>query len=293
MCRWCELVRRRSPRLAVFLSPLLEWASLRALRTNIQIDSGVPYMSDQSHLDQKYFIDHAIYNCPFCNRRHVTYDVIDHQIFHWSKNKICLVIFVRCNSCNYISMHLSFKEPLQKTTNPHQPLFNRFREGVDIDSMIFHSIPTSFFVLDERIPVVIRELISEAEGSLKMNFLTGASACARKAIYELTIKENATGADYEGKIKSLKAKFSAIDPDLFDVLAHIQDMTSDKIHEQSWNKWESPNLTLIIETLKVVLHEIYVVPMERKARSNEIQKLRQEVVAKKRPEKADPAKSEN
>lgn len=250
-------------------------------------------MSNQSHLDQKYFIDDKIYNCPFCNRRHVTYSVFDHQVFHWSKEKICIVIFVICNSCQKRSMHLSFKDPLVRSGTTQHPFTNNFHPNVDIDSMIFHSIPTSFFVLDERIPVVIRELISEAEGSLKMNFLTGASACARKAIYELTIKEEATGADYEGKIKSLKAKFSAIDPDLFDVLAHIQDMTSDKIHEQSWDKWESPNLTLIIETLKVVLHEIYVVPMERKARSTEIKKLRQEVAAKKNPEKADPTKSKN
>lgn len=246
-------------------------------------------MSDQSHLDQKYFIDHTIYNCPFCNRRHVTYTVFDHQVFHWSKNKHCVVIFVACRSCEKKSMHLSFTNPLQ--TNVHGQTKNEFANGIDIDAMIFHSIPTSFFVLDERIPVVIRELISEAEGSLKMNFLTGASACARKAIYELTIKEQATGDDYEGKIKSLKVKFPAIDPTLFDVLAHIQDMTSDKIHEQSWDKWESPNLTLIIETLKVVLHEIYVVPMERKARSNEIQKLRQEVGAKRKPEQSAPEKS--
>ena len=157
--------------------------------------------------------------------------------------------------------------------------------------MIFHSAPASFFVLDERIPVVIRELISEAEGCLKMNFLTGASACARKAIYELTIKEQATGADYEGRTKSLKIKFPAIEATLFDVLAHIQDMTSDKIHEQSWDKWESPNLTLIIETLKVVLHEIYVAPKERDARSLQIQKLREQVVAKNKPAKADTIQS--
>lgn len=32
-------------------------------------------MPDQSHLDLKYFIDDEIYNCAFCNRRHVSYTV--------------------------------------------------------------------------------------------------------------------------------------------------------------------------------------------------------------------------
>lgn len=41
-----------------------------------------------------------------------------------------------------------------------------------------------------------------------------------------------------------------VDETLSDVLGHIQDMTSDKVHEQSWPKWDSPSLTLIIETLR-------------------------------------------
>ncbi len=40
-----------------------------------------------------------------------------------------------------------------------------------------------------------------------MNFLTGASSCARKAIYELLVIERAEGADYETRRKSLKPKY--------------------------------------------------------------------------------------
>ena len=105
--------------------------------------------------------------------------------------------------------------------------------------------PTSFFTIDSRIPRIIRELITEAEGCLKMNFITGASACMRKAIYELLVKENAIGDDYTDRIRSLKQKYPDSD-ESFDVLSHIQDMTSDKIHEQSWDKWDSKNLKLII-----------------------------------------------
>lgn len=40
--------------------------------------------ADQSHLDLKYFIDPHIYNCPYCNRRHVSYSISHVSYFHWS-----------------------------------------------------------------------------------------------------------------------------------------------------------------------------------------------------------------
>ena len=42
---------------------------------------------DQSHLDQKYFIDSKIYNCPFCNRRHVRYFIVESFLFDWSSRE--------------------------------------------------------------------------------------------------------------------------------------------------------------------------------------------------------------
>lgn len=67
-------------------------------------------------------------------------------------------------------MHLTFKE-LQR------PGWGslRFNDDLDIDAGIFYSVPSSFFVVDSRIPAVIRELITEAAGSIKMNYMTGAS----------------------------------------------------------------------------------------------------------------------
>lgn len=229
-------------------------------------------MEDYSYLDKKYFIDHTVYNCPFCNRKHVPYALKEYFDFNWIDKKICYVILIRCSFCNHVSMHLSFREMTEKYTDGSYG--RRMRRDLDFDSVIFYSVPTSFFVLDDRIPAVIRELITEAEGCLKMNFLTGASACMRKAIYELLIVEKAEGNDYESRIKYLKKKYPDSDPSLFDILAHIQDMTSDKIHEQSWDKWDSKHLNLIIETLKTVLHDVYVLPKVKAERSNYIQQLR-------------------
>jgi len=173
-------------------------------------------------------------------------------------------------------MHLSYQLLVEGDSHGR----TTFKSGIDIDSLIFYSVPTSFFVVDPRIPGEIRELITEADGCLKMNYLTGASACTRKAIYELTVLEKAVGDDYESRIKSLKQKYPAIDSNLFDILAHIQGMTSDKIHEQSWPHWDSDNLKFLLETLKAVLYEIYVLPNEKAERFTKIQQLKQKVKAK-------------
>lgn len=231
---------------------------------------------DQSHLDAKYFIDDKIYNCPFCNRRNVHYKNLGYSGFNWSTSKICSIWRVKCTSCDYVSMHLTFEE-LQ---DPNWGSV-RFRSDIDLDSAFFYSVPTSFFVVDSRIPRVIRELITEAEGCVKMNFLTGASACTRKAIYELLLIEKAEGSNYEERIKSLKSRYPNIDSDLFDILSHIKDMTSDKVHEQSWDKWDSKHLLLFIETLKAILYELYVLPDEKRRRSISIKNLIPEVKGKK------------
>ncbi len=237
-------------------------------------------MSDMSYLDKKYFIDNHVYNCPFCNRNNVTYSFRSYNTFHWNNDKTCYIYFITCNSCHHVSMHLSFEDITnEKTRGSYTNL--AIIPGIDIDSKIFYSVPTSFFVLDERIPKILRELISESEGCLKMNFLTGASSCMRKAIYELLIIEKIEADNYEEKIKLLKKKYSDSDPSLFDILGHIQQMTSDKIHEQSWDKWDSKYLGLITETLKTVFYDIYVVPKVKKERSNFIQQLHQKVLGNK------------
>ncbi len=231
-------------------------------------------MEDRSYRDQKYFIDDKVYNCPYCNRRNVRYENVDWSRFDWSSQKPCYIWLVKCTDCGNVSMHLSYFDIGRKV---YQHSSERvFRADIDLDSHIFYSVPTSFFVIDSRIPRVLRELVTEAEGCLKMNFLTGASACTRKAIYEFTVNEKAEGGSYEEKIKYLKGKFPNIDPDYFDILCGIKDMTSDKVHEQSWDEWNSQHIKLFLETLRAVFHEIYVVPDERRERVSAVQALKSE-----------------
>ena len=145
-------------------------------------------MPDDSYLDRKYFIDADYYNCPYCNRNRLPFTLTNQVEFDWKSDKKCYAYFVKCHHCENVSMHLSYEDiahPVYEggMRRPEYITYYNFEDELDdIDSKLFYSVPTSFFVMDDRIPRIIRELITEAEGSLKMNFLTGASACIRKAL---------------------------------------------------------------------------------------------------------------
>lgn len=248
-------------------------------------------MVDQSYLDDKYFIDTSIYNCPFCNRRHVSYHVASKRTFDWTTKKNCYVYFVKCHSCQNISMHLSYQDlRIYKYGNYGQDAAFRFDLGPDcvkkLDEKFFYSVPTSFFVLDNRIPKILRELMTEAEGCLKSNYLTGGSACARKLIYELGVLQNAIGDTYEDRIKSLKNINKDVDSAYFDTLLTIQQVTSTKVHEKAYDGWESKHLRLILSSLLEILNEIYVVPAVRDDKRKTILKLKKEIFGTNTPGEA-------
>ena len=236
-------------------------------------------MPNLSSLDNKYFIDQNVYNCPFCNRRHVSYSLFSPDDFYWTEEKKCYIYRAQCHSCRYVSMHLTFEEiEVEQEFGGKSGYRFKIDEDVDLDSKFFYSVPTSFFVLDERIPKVLRELITEAEGCLKSNFLTGASVCTRKVVYELALLEGAEGDDYESRLKSLKVKRPDVEPEYFDTLLTIQQVTSDKVHESSYDGWHSTHLNVILTTLTEILDAMYVTPKLRKEKRESILKLKDEVL---------------
>lgn len=238
-------------------------------------------MQDQSYLDKQYFIDKYKYNCPYCNRGHVSYTVTGVFRFNWTGDKECYGYLVKCASCGKVSLHLSWIElPTYEyltgnTFSIDIPFKYDEKKYSFFDGLFFYHQPTSFFTIDPRIYIIIRELITEAEGCQKMNYLTGASACLRKAIYELLRKEG-IGPDvggYNERIKALKEKFPNIDSSYFNVLANIKDMTDDKLHEESWEAFDSSTLKELLDATKSILYEMYVLPEEKKSRLNSIPKL--------------------
>lgn len=230
---------------------------------------------DLSHLDKKYFIDEDVYNCPFCKRNNVKYSMVGDFRFDWSGNKECFGYLIQCSSCQKTSLHLSYQDLRAKKYTSRIDSDNYFGTSGEIDSKIFYSRPSSYFTLDNRIPDKTRQLMFESEQSRQANLLIGASACLRKAIYELIrfekamIKDKKTGyTDYQESIKMLKKKFPSVSPELFDALSNVQEMISNPLHEESWEAWDSPKLRFLIELVKATLDEIYVIPNERKKRLN-------------------------
>jgi len=202
--------------------------------------------------------------------------------FDWTPEKKCYVYFAVCDSCEQESMHLSFEEI---ATHDIGVVSRKYRFDIakseELDNKFFYSVPTSFFSLDKRIPKILRELITEAEGCLKSIFLTGASACARKIVYELAILQKAEGSKYDERIKSLKKIRSDIEEDYFDTLLTVQQITSDKVHEQSYDGWQAKHLRLILSTLVELLNIIYVIPEIRKEKRKSIVSLKNEILGKK------------
>jgi len=197
-------------------------------------------------------------------------------------------VFYRCGSCQKRSMHLTFTL-LQRNEKSYRYHWSDDNDNVDnkkLDQAIFYSVPTSFFVLDERVPRNLRELLTEAEGCLKSNYLTGASVCARKIIYELGKLNKATGDNYKDRIESLKDIHPEVDPTFFDTLLTIQQVTSTKVHENSFDGWEAKHLRVILATLKEVLHEIYVVPALRQDRRQAILSLKDELIPQQQEKKS-------
>ena len=238
---------------------------------------------DDSYLDNKYFVDEYVYNCPFCNRRNVSYFLSSvHNEFDWTPGKKCYTYFTVCESCGKKSMHLSFdKIPLTVIDSAQRKLRFRIDSGDELDNKFFYSVPTSFFSVDKRIPKILRQLIAEAEGCLKSNFLTGSSVCARKIVYELANLQKAEGSNYDERIKSLKKIRCDIEEDYFDTLLTIQQITSDKVHEQSYDGWQAEDLRLILSTLVELLNIIYVIPEIRKEKRKSILSLRDKILEKK------------
>ena len=238
-------------------------------------------MSDDSELDGARFIDENFHNCPFCRRNHLPYYLVTCVTMDWSTSEQRSVFYVRCGHCNKVSQHIARKGTIKfhRHNNPVSTYWT-VPDGAVIDDLILLNVPSSTLVLDQRIPKKFRELVGEAQGSIASNFLTGASACVRKIIYELAAAHGAVGDDSEERVKSLKSKFSDIDPTFFDTLVSVQQMTSTKVHEESYDGWKSAHLRVMLEAIRTVLDAIYVEPEKRKRQRERMLRMQKELMPK-------------
>lgn len=261
-------------------------------------------MVDNAALNNKYFIDDKAFNCPFCGLRNTTYTVLAIMQYNLSKTKEGRVAFVRCNKCKKVSIHFLSEDISYPTYNSQYSgvvLLNAYAWSgdisfssteCDIDSKIFHNIPSSYFTMDERIPKEMRKLFDEAQECKKANLKIGASACLRKLIYTLlfeqlnkkngTIKQSLKDLGYEHYsdcIKALKEYHPTLEI-FIEPLEDITGITSDQVHEASWSEISSDDITICLASIKDLLNEIYVHPAILKERRDNIIKMKEKALHK-------------
>ena len=130
------------------------------------------------------------------------------------------------------------------------------------------SAAPAFLALDTRVPATLRDLLVEADGCLKSGFLTGATACAQRAVQALLKLEDADGGSFQARLRSLSDKYPAVAQVLFAVLMHFGDET---VPDES--KLDAHRLQLLMVTLKAVMYEIYVLGPERTERIQYVRRL--------------------
>ncbi|KTD48364.1 hypothetical protein Lrub_0715 [Legionella rubrilucens] len=280
---------------------------------------------DQSHKDMKYFINDKVYNCPFCNRRHVSYYVTKYGSFNSSNTKTTYFYVVTCSDddCKKDSFHLSnynialvhhyqgrytfkisaesgnpmaeIESEVGKQKNYVEISNKEYKPISELDDLFYYNEPSSFFTIDERVPVSIRKPLSESYNSLKNNLITGSSAGLRKAIYKLLQHEgipeiNDTGDfhSHDFRVDLLKQKHKDIEPKLLDELKAIHILTSQELHENDWEDFDGPTIRFLIEVIKEVLNHLYIIPDEKEKRRLELASLK----SKAKPKKSSKEKNE-
>ena len=119
----------------------------------------------------------------------------------------------------------------------------------------------AFLNPDPKVPGSLRDLLTEVDGCLKHNFLTGATACAQRAITTLLTIEKVDGPDVQARLRALTEKYPAVPQMLSSVLLQFGDATS-----RDGAKLNASGLNLLVVTLKAALYEIYVLGPERAER---------------------------
>jgi hypothetical protein len=125
----------------------------------------------------------------------------------------------------------------------------------------------AFLATDDYVPGAFRDLLSEADGCMQKGFLTGGTACARRALDLLLNVAKTDGASYEERLQSLGDKHG-IAKMLTSILVQCGGASAKDNATLS-----ADVLQLFIVTVKAVVYELYVVGPERTNRLQYVSRL--------------------
>jgi hypothetical protein len=125
----------------------------------------------------------------------------------------------------------------------------------------------AFLATDDYVPGAFRDLLSEADGCLQKGFLTGGTACGRRALDLLLTVAKTEGSTYEERLQSLGEKHG-ISKMLTSILVQCGGASA---RDNATLSVEV--LQLFIVTMKAVVYELYVVGPERTLRLQYVSRL--------------------
>jgi hypothetical protein len=141
----------------------------------------------------------------------------------------------------------------------------------------------AFLATDDYVPGAFRDLLTEADGCLQKGFLTGGTACARRALDLLLNVAKTDGTTYEERLQSLGEKHG-IAKMLTSILVQCGGASTRENATLS-----AEVLQLFIVTIKAVVYELYVIGPERTNRLQYVSSLVTSVGRKPGAESSDTA----
>ena len=124
-----------------------------------------------------------------------------------------------------------------------------------------------FLTPHEQVPAALRDVLVEADGCLQNGFLTGGTACSRRAVEMMLTSARVEGDTFESRVKSLHDKHGV--PQM---LTSILVQCGSAIGREG-TKLSGKVLELFLATIKAVAHELYVLGPERSQRLQYIRNL--------------------
>ena len=124
-----------------------------------------------------------------------------------------------------------------------------------------------FLATDDYVPGAFRDLLTEADGCMQKGFLTGGTACARRALDLLLNVAKTEGTSYEDRLQSLGEKHGVAKM-LTSILVQCGGASAKDNATLS-----ADVLQLFIVTMKAVVYELYVVGPERTNRLQYVSRL--------------------
>jgi hypothetical protein len=135
----------------------------------------------------------------------------------------------------------------------------------------------SFLALHDQVPAALRDVLVEAEGCQQHRFVTGGTACARRALDMLLAMARADGDTYQRRVQSLHEKHS-VPQTVTALLAQCAEATA-----REGAKLPATVLELFLATLKAAIYELYVIGPERVERLQYLRRLAESAGAKAAP----------